>query len=70
MPKCAVIQLSDNTVTNIIVATDTDPAPIGCELKIIDGIYCNIGFVWNGTEFIDPNPVIEEIPVEDSTNGS
>ena len=62
MTTCAVCQLSDGLVINIIVADPTDPAPLDCQLVITPtagGSYANIGFYWNGSQFINPNPVIE-----------
>jgi hypothetical protein len=62
MTTCAVCQLSDGLVINIIVADPTDPCADGCQLIVTPtetGSYANIGFTWNGTEFINPNPTIE-----------
>lgn len=56
MSNCAVVQYSDNVVVNKIVAEITDLAPGGCFLIKIDGVMCDIGWVWNGIEFINPNP--------------
>lgn len=55
MTTCAVVQLLDFVVVNIIVADPTDPAPNECELiEIQPGISCDIGWIWNGTQFIPP----------------
>jgi hypothetical protein len=57
MTTCAVVQLSDSVVVNMIIAEPTDPAPEGCELILVPpGMPCSTGWVWNGTEFINPNP--------------
>ena len=67
---CAVCQLSDGLVINIIVAEPTDPCPYeDCQLIAtpdVDGVDAQIGWYWNGTNFIDPNPpeVLPEIPPE------
>lgn len=56
--RCAVCQLSDGLVVNIIIAVPSDPAPIGCQLvEIMNGQPCDIGWYWTGTEFIPPEPV-------------
>ena len=55
--RCAVCQLVDGLVTNIIVAAPSDPAPADCQLvEIMNGQPCNIGWYWDGTTFVDPNP--------------
>lgn len=62
MTTCAVCQLSDGLVINIIIAEPTDAPPLDCQLVVTpteSGSYANIGFYWNGTDFIDPNPTIE-----------
>lgn len=54
---CAVVQLSDGLVVNIVVAQPYDEPPIGCELiEIMAGQSCDIGWYWNGVEFVNPNP--------------
>jgi len=61
MTTCAVVQLSDSVVVNMIIAEPTDPAPEGCELILVPpDMPCGIGWVWNGTNFIDPNPPTQE----------
>ena len=61
MSTCAVCQLSDGLVVNVIIADPTDPAPDNCQLILVpDGTPCGIGWIWNGTEFINPNPIVEE----------
>lgn len=55
--RCAVVQLSDGLVVNIIIAQPSIEPPIGCELiEIMAGQPCNIGWYWNGAEFVDPYP--------------
>ena len=67
MTTCAVCQLSDGFVINIIVAEPNQPCPQeGCQLITTpteSGSYANIGFTWDGTQFVDPNP--QEIIVEE-----
>jgi hypothetical protein len=56
MSNCAVCQLSDGLVVNIIVAEPTDTPIDNCELVLVpDGVSCGIGLVWDGVNFIDPN---------------
>lgn len=64
MANCAVVQLSDGVVINKIVAEPTDLAPDGCQLILIDEVVCDIGWVWNGDEFINPNPSTSEEVVD------
>jgi hypothetical protein len=53
--RCAVCQLSDGLIVNIIVAKQDDLAPDGCRLVVIGrNVACDIGWMWNGTEFIAP----------------
>ena len=55
MTTCAVCQLSDGLVINLIVAEPTDPAPIDCQLIVSPdsfGNYAQIGGTWNGTQFL------------------
>jgi len=56
----AVINISDNVVINKIVADSTYIPPDNTYLIICDNIPCDIGWVWNENEFINPNPIIEE----------
>lgn len=68
MSTCAVVQLSDNVVINKIVAEPTDLAPDGTQLiPIPEGVMCDMGWTWNGSEFVNPNPPVEEpvAPVEE-----
>jgi hypothetical protein len=65
MTICAVCQLLNGLVINIIVAEPTDPCPYpDCELietPDVNGVDAQIGWYWNGTDFIDPNPPIEVV---------
>lgn len=66
---CAVCQISDGLVINIIVAVPSDNPPIGCELvEIMNEQPCDIGWFWNGTDFIDPNPPEPEVIVPEVTD--
>jgi len=63
--RSAVVRLEDNVVVNIIVAPPTEPAQNGCYLvDVSDGKFCDIGWVWNGTEFYNPNPQPFPEPVQ------
>ena len=68
MARIAVCQTSDNVVVNVIMAEVTDPVFEGTQfIEIKDGVWCDIGAIWNGTDFKNPNPpppqeeIIEEI---------
>jgi hypothetical protein len=53
--RCAVCQLEDGLVVNIIIALPSDPAPIGCELvEVMNGQACDIGWYYDGSNFIEP----------------
>lgn len=55
MINLAVIQLSDNVVVNKVVAETIDISPPdGCYFVQIDGVMCDMGWTWNGSEFIAP----------------
>lgn len=57
MSNCAVVQLSDNIVVNKIVAEPTDLPPDETYLVLIpDGVMCDMGWLWDGTDFIEPEP--------------
>mgnify|MGYP000196243915 CR=1 FL=1 len=56
--KCAVCQLSDGLVVNIIMAIPSDPAQDGCQLiEIMIGQDCDIGWFWDGEQFV---PLVNE----------
>lgn len=53
--RCAVCQLSDGLVINIIIATPSDLPPDGMQLvEVMNGQMCDIGWYWTGTEFVPP----------------
>jgi hypothetical protein len=53
--KCAVCQLSDGLVINIIIASPSDLAPDDCQLiEVMSGQDCDIGWYWNGIQFTAP----------------
>lgn len=55
MSKCAVCV--DGVVINIIVATMDAPCPVeNGVLVAVDDIDCDIGWVYTGTGFTNPNP--------------
>jgi len=61
MTTCAVCQLNDGLIINVIVAEPTDLPPSGTQLietPDVDGNNAEIGGTWNGTNFL-PAPVIE-----------
>lgn len=63
MTTCAVVQISDSTVINIVIAEVTDLPPKGCQLfEILPEISCEIGTTWDGT--------ITTLPVVSNTSGS
>jgi hypothetical protein len=54
--KCAVIN-TENLIVNIIMAEPIDLAPQGCFLVgVEEDVFCDIGWSWDGTSFVDPNP--------------
>jgi hypothetical protein len=54
--RCAVVQISDGLVVNIIMADPSDVPPENCQLiEILPDQMCDIGWYYNGTDFIDPN---------------
>jgi len=56
MTNAAVVDSETNIVLNTIVADAAiDPPPDGTYLvDIPEGVYCNIGYFWSGTEFLPP----------------
>ena len=57
--NCAVCQLSDGLVVNIIVALPSDPTQEGCQLiEVMVDQFCDIGWYWDGVTFIPP--VVQE----------
>ena len=51
--QCAVCQLSDGLVINIIVASPSDFVSDGYQLIEITNQLCSIGSYWNGSVFND-----------------
>jgi hypothetical protein len=58
MMRCAVVEISSGLVTNLIIADPAvDPAPDGSLLiGLPDDSPVSIGWIWDGENFIDPNP--------------
>lgn len=55
--RCAVVNDSTMVVENIIIASPEDPAPLGCFLvALAEDQPCDIGWMYDGTGFYDPNP--------------
>jgi hypothetical protein len=55
MTTCAVCQLTDGLIINVIVADPTDLAPDGTQLvetPDVDGNNAQIGGTWDGTNFL------------------
>jgi hypothetical protein len=50
----AVIDLATGTVENVIVATESDPAPEGKLFKEITHPWVVIGVKWDGSAFVEP----------------
>ena len=68
MTTCAVID-GNNIVINLIVADPVDPPPSGCILAFKpDTIFVDLGYTWNGTNFLDKEgnvcTPIEEQPAD------
>ena len=62
MARIAVCQTNDNVVINVILAEVTDPAyPNTYFIEIQDGVWCDIGAIWNGTDFTNPNSPPQEV---------
>ena len=57
MSACAVCQLSDGLIVNLIVAEPTDPAPVGFQLIATPDNLGNNAYIngtWDGTQFLPP----------------
>jgi hypothetical protein len=55
MSTCAVCQLTDGLIINVIVADPTDLPPDGCQLITTPdelGNNAQIGGTWDGTQFL------------------
>jgi len=64
MTTCAVVQLTDTIIINIIVAEPSDIPPEGCELiETPDtfGNYAQIGGTWNGEMFVPPESLANNL---------
>jgi hypothetical protein len=60
--RCACVDKATGLVINTIVAELTDPAPDHTYfIEIPEGVIASIGWTWNGTQFIDPNPPVPEV---------
>ena len=58
--RCAVCQLSDGLVVNIIMASPADPPPAECMLvPINENQVCDMGWTWDGVNFIEPVSAVE-----------
>ena len=55
--RCAVCELSNGLVVNIIMADpNVDPAPDGSQLiGLTDDEPCDISWTWDGTQFNPPS---------------
>lgn len=53
MPRIPLINDQTGVVDNVIMAEYTDPAPPGYYLGPPGG---EIGWIWNGAGYTDPNP--------------
>jgi hypothetical protein len=52
--RCAVCQLSNGLVVNMIVADVNDTPPQDCQLiEIPYRVECNEGWYWTGTTFVE-----------------
>lgn len=60
--RAALIDNSTNIVENVIVADPSvDPAPDGhYMIALPDDSQVSIGWLYDGSQFIDPNPPIDE----------
>jgi hypothetical protein len=64
--RYAVVRMEDNVVDNLILGTEDTIAPDNCYLiEIVDELWADLGWVWDGSQFINPNPVVEEPVVEE-----
>lgn len=70
MSTCAVCQLSDGKVINLIIAEPTDTCPESeCQLVLVpEGMPVDIGYAWDGSNFKDIEGNVVTIPVEEVVN--
>lgn len=56
--RSALVDNTTNVVTNLIVADPSiDPAPLGYSIiALTDDSPVRVGWNWNGSQFIDPDP--------------
>jgi hypothetical protein len=62
--RAAVVDIQTNIVVNIIVADEDCVAPDGCFLVNVDGIWCDMGALYDPATgvFTDLNPPVIEEP--------
>lgn len=66
MARYAVIRNEDNVVDNLILGDETTPPPLDHYLvEITENLWADMGWVWDGSQFINPNPVVEEPAAEE-----
>lgn len=57
MARVGIMDMTTNTIVNIIeLEPDSDWIPDKDHKIVIEG-NINIGYVWNGTEFVNPYPI-------------
>lgn len=54
--RCAVVLLDTHRVVNIILAAPDNAPPTGCVLIAVDSVTVDIGYIWDGERFFDPDP--------------
>lgn len=63
---CANVCLWDGQVYD----PETNPTawqpPPGAQMINVENIFCDIGWIWNGSEFVNPNPPPPAEPISDS----
>jgi hypothetical protein len=70
MSVCAVCQSSTGLVVNIIMAdASVDAPPEGYTLiPIEEGVFVNLAYVWDGTQFLHPSNIESLILVTNQPN--
>jgi len=67
MTICLVIDNITNVIVNRVVAEPDAPAPDGARLLLwAEDMVCDIGWTWNGTQFVAP--VVEIVPPIEESN--
>lgn len=58
--SCAVCEKDTGLVVNIIVASPSDiwPDPLTELIEVPFNVFVALGFIWNGTSFVDPNEAV------------